>query len=330
MYQTTLHDSLFMRLFSGNSDPEKGAKLASQVTRKLRYLASYKTWQSDSMSPLRLAYAGLSYAGHDDVTKCDSCHVVLSQWQRGDDPVSKHRAHYPDCPAVNSDITDDDIITIVTSLESNPRFGIRRSSASKSKDSADSTAGTVAQSTSALMPPSNLSYIEACQQIFKRATERNRAPVSAAAAVLDNERCADPPVDRSKPDYNQLRSERIRLSTFYDWPASAARIVSGEELAKAGLFFTGQADKVQCAFCRGSLSSWGAGDRAADEHRRHFPQCPFVRGESVGTAVLDNVDNRPVVQQQHQVPVDSVFIIENVYLAVCLTVQSSLENIYAT
>ena len=52
-------------------------------------------------------------------------------------------------------------------------------------------------------------------------------------------------MDRSHPDFVQLRSESVRLSTFYDWPSSAGHIVEPRELAAAGLFYTGHADRVQ-------------------------------------------------------------------------------------
>jgi len=60
--------------------------------------------------------------------------------------------------------------------------------------------------------------------------------------------------------------------------------VSAVELARAGFFYTGAIDRVQCAFCQGFLRNWVDGDTPEGEHRRHFPDCPFVRG----TAVSDN------------------------------------------
>ena len=89
-------------------------------------------------------------------------------------------------------------------------------------------------------------------------------------------------MDRSHPDFVQLRSESVRLSTFHDWPSSAGHIVEPRELAAAGLFYTGHADRVQCAFCRGYLRNWRQGDRPMQEHRRHFPDCPLIRGAAAG------------------------------------------------
>jgi len=85
------------------------------------------------------------------------------------------------------------------------------------------------------------------------------------------------PVDRSNPDFERLKDETVRLSTFDDWPERAASIVDPRDLAKAGMFYTGQSDRVQCAFCRGCLRNWVQGDKPAEEHRKHFPDCPFMK-----------------------------------------------------
>lgn len=103
-------------------------------------------------------------------------------------------------------------------------------------------------------------------------------------------------INRDNPDFEVLKDENVRFLTFYDWPESAARIVDARELAKAGLFYTGQADRVRCAYCFGSLRGWEPGDRPADEHRRHFPNCWFVRNANGGA--FDVVDHKlPVAKQ---------------------------------
>jgi len=66
----------------------------------------------------------------------------------------------------------------------------------------------------------------------------------------------------------------VRLTTFSDWPATAK--VAAADLARAGFFYTGGTDRVQCAFCEGFLRNWLLGDTPEGEHRRHFPDCPFV------------------------------------------------------
>lgn len=93
-----------------------------------------------------------------------------------------------------------------------------------------------------------------------------------------------------------MKSEAERLRTFQmpnkaQWPLS---FVTPEELATAGFFYLFNEDRVQCAFCRGVVCGWEPGDRPLQEHRHHFPICPFIREEDVGNIPLgdDPVRNR--------------------------------------
>jgi len=95
-------------------------------------------------------------------------------------------------------------------------------------------------------------------------------------------------IDRNNPDLELLSNEDVRFSTFHDWPERAARVVNPRELAKAGLFYTGQADRVQCAFCLGCLHGWEQGDRPANEHDKHFPDCSSMRSDNKALDVLDH------------------------------------------
>ena len=92
----------------------------------------------------------------------------------------------------------------------------------------------------------------------------------------------------------RMRSEEARLMTYTRWPNHAS--VSPEDLARAGFFYTGSNDRVQCAFCENVLRNWETGDNPTFEHRRHFPRCRFVLGQDVG-----NVPIPPAQRQRAQV-----------------------------
>ena len=68
---------------------------------------------------------------------------------------------------------------------------------------------------------------------------------------------------------------KSRLETFINWPSN--HIVSSTQLAKAGFYFLHRDDRVQCAFCLGTLHNWKEGDTAMGEHHRHFPHCLYVQ-----------------------------------------------------
>lgn len=216
---------------------------------ELTRLASYVNWPSAAaVRPCALSRHGFTYEGHGDTTRCVACGVVVNNWQRGDRPVDVHRTRSPSCPFVvdESGRDDDDVGTTLRQLRLNDPHA-----------SSFRTDGETATDSST-------------------APSQQTPPDTTSSSA----------VDRSRPDLARLRSESDRLSTFADWPSSAA--VTSRELAAAGLFYTGLADRVQCAFCGGCLHSWSAADRPAHEHRRHFPDCSLVRdGASAGN------DNSP-------------------------------------
>ncbi|KAJ0064891.1 hypothetical protein NL108_017309 [Boleophthalmus pectinirostris] len=99
----------------------------------------------------------------------------------------------------------------------------------------------------------------------------------------------------------QMRRERNRLQTFQNWPLEAP--VRSTDLAKAGFFYLGPGDKVQCFCCGGVLRCWVHGDSPVTEHKRHFPTCNFILGRTVGNIPLqdgssDSVDGQLLSQLQ--------------------------------
>ncbi|XP_045887027.1 E3 ubiquitin-protein ligase XIAP isoform X2 [Micropterus dolomieu] len=88
-------------------------------------------------------------------------------------------------------------------------------------------------------------------------------------------------VDESTyPMAPHMRNEEARLQTFSSWPSTAP--VRPRDLAQAGLYYTGESDRVQCFCCNGMLGGWEAGDTAWGEHAKHFPYCFFILGHDVG------------------------------------------------
>ncbi|XP_061667352.1 baculoviral IAP repeat-containing protein 7 [Syngnathoides biaculeatus] len=99
----------------------------------------------------------------------------------------------------------------------------------------------------------------------------------------------------------QMRREGERLQTFQSWPTDSP--VTCGDLAKAGFFFLGPGDKVQCFCCGGVLRCWEQGDSPSAEHKRHFPTCSFILGRAVGNVPLlggsaDSVDGQLLSQLQ--------------------------------
>lgn len=115
-----------------------------------------------------------------------------------------------------------------------------------------------------------------------------------------------------------MRGEADRIRTFHNWPAASAAVTSGD-LARAGFFYLGPADKVQCFCCGGILRSWVQGDSPAAEHKRHFPNCGFILGRAVGNVPLqsgsssDSVDGQLLSQLQRMTMDDQGTAAQAVY-----------------
>ncbi|GFN99272.1 baculoviral iap repeat-containing protein 7-like [Plakobranchus ocellatus] len=71
------------------------------------------------------------------------------------------------------------------------------------------------------------------------------------------------------------QSEEARLQTFESW--AGVRGTSAAEFAQAGFVYIGPPDRVQCVVCQGILKNWNDNDSPIEEHRKHFPDCRFVK-----------------------------------------------------
>ncbi|CAG0914368.1 unnamed protein product [Notodromas monacha] len=90
----------------------------------------------------------------------------------------------------------------------------------------------------------------------------------------------------------KLKRESVRLRTFQRW---SSPLVMPEDLARAGFFYFNDSDRVQCVFCLGIIHQWERGDVPMEQHREHFPRCPFVIGLPVGNLPIRESRNEPPV-----------------------------------
>ena len=85
-------------------------------------------------------------------------------------------------------------------------------------------------------------------------------------------RCAAHCIPKSLPNYKICDQ---RLDTFKYWPCKEK--IRPEQLAKAGFWYTGNADRCQCAWCNIVIHSWEYFDEPLNEHRRHNKDCSFLK-----------------------------------------------------
>lgn len=68
--------------------------------------------------------------------------------------------------------------------------------------------------------------------------------------------------------------ELFRISTFARFPSSG---VTERSLARAGWFYTGVGDRVQCFRCNVTAEGWQVGDCPTEKHRQLSPSCSFIQ-----------------------------------------------------
>lgn len=74
--------------------------------------------------------------------------------------------------------------------------------------------------------------------------------------------------------HNPWSSMSDRLSSFQHFPLS--KEVSAERLARAGFYFTGEADQVRCFSCHATVKDWNQGDTPLKRHHQASPNCKFL------------------------------------------------------
>lgn len=74
-----------------------------------------------------------------------------------------------------------------------------------------------------------------------------------------------------RADFSLMNS---RLNSFRG--SSLAQEVSAERLARAGFYFTGQADRVCCFSCKKTVENWCRGDTPVERHKEVSPSCKFL------------------------------------------------------
>lgn len=87
------------------------------------------------------------------------------------------------------------------------------------------------------------------------------------------------------------RSELERQKTFEHWPL---HFIDKYDLARTGMFYTHENDKVKCYFCEVEIGLWEEIDHPVSEHIKWSPNCPLMRRRStnnipINTDALDRI-----------------------------------------
>ncbi|XP_035744379.1 baculoviral IAP repeat-containing protein 1 isoform X2 [Egretta garzetta] len=97
---------------------------------------------------------------------------------------------------------------------------------------------------------------------------------------------------------NIFEDEGVRLDSFKTWPAEAR--VEATALAKAGFFYTGKGDMVQCFNCAGCLQEWEEGENPVEGHAKWFPNSNCL--EVLGKSLKERPESPSMLQSAQQTP----------------------------
>ncbi|XP_053416121.1 baculoviral IAP repeat-containing protein 2 [Nycticebus coucang] len=205
---------------------------------ELYRMSTYSTFPAGvPVSERSLARAGFYYTGVNDKVKCFCCGLMLDNWKQGDNPIEKHKQLYPSCSFIQN--------LVSASLGS----------------------------TSKNISPVRSSFAHSLSPTLEHGGSFSGSYPSLSPNPLNSRAVEDFSPLRTNPYSYAMSTEEARFLTYRMWPLT---FLSPSELARAGFYYIGPGDRVACFACGGKLSNWEPKDDAMSEHRRHFPNCPFL------------------------------------------------------
>ena len=261
---------------------------------EINRLTTYRNWPSTApVTPQALARAGFFYTGKDDIVECFSCQGQIRDFEFGDTAMGEHKKHFPRCPFVRNAKNHGNI-----PMGGSPDFSTV-SSSEPSGASGTSTENKAKEKEASLFTTKDAEKLE------KEAKEKDKKPKAGNGNKGNKGASKATPKSSSKPEEdaatkadNQakstFKSEFKRLLSYQNWPESCP--ADPRDCAKAGFFFTGKEDIVQCFACFGKIGNFKAGDVPMVEHNRHFPSCPYILGLNVGNQPITSVQMASALQ----------------------------------
>ncbi|XP_050418714.2 baculoviral IAP repeat-containing protein 3 [Patella vulgata] len=252
-------------------------------------LGSFKSCPRQSEGrPIKLAKAGFVFTGTregDDTVTCFTCGVTKNNWLKYEDPLQVHKDLNPRCHFINNKsenfpilipepIVYDKILRTLheiyrskEDIEMGVTGGYSATNDTSSFDSLKLDSGSLTN----YGDTSNTTLKKTIKKQGINGYTRSQDPESRSLVTRS---ASDVLVDNIARQ--TMTAEEARLRTFGNWPRYLA--VRPAELARAGFYYLGSADRVQCAFCRGILRDWEEAESPVAEHWRYFSSCEFLRG----------------------------------------------------
>ena len=255
------------------------SKEFSDMAVEMHRLMSFGSWPRKNQFPLpsALVSAGFYYTGESDITRCFSCNGEVFNWRPDMYPDVIHRTRYPHCRLVKGEETRN------KPMQSSPEVYDKVETFFRKKSN---NIPFISRNTNIVKQPSNPHGMTNPILVnLRRPQVASNSPTISLESLSSTSSLLNSSGD--------MRFEQERLRSFAHWPKSD--MIQPSDLARAGMYFIGPGDRVQCAFCKGKLEGWIRGDNPLEEHRKHFgARCRFMQGAQVG--------NVPIVRGVSRVP----------------------------
>ncbi|XP_057671931.1 death-associated inhibitor of apoptosis 2 [Diorhabda carinulata] len=286
------------------------------MNEEVHRLATFSEWPTDAeVSPERIAKAGFFSTKQGLEVECFSCHIKISEWNYGDQVMTRHIALNPECPFVLNPTTSGNVPIIsptnVPSTSSrNPykTYDSRLATFENWPASDIVTPASLAQAGFYYLKEGDNTKCAFCKGVV-RAWEIGDDPekehikhfpccpfvifvikpklfahLNSIAKesfsninVVGNEQNLDAlgVYAHRGPKKANFATVEARLRSFVGW--SSDLIQTPEVLSEAGFYYEGMGDQVRCFHCDGGLRTWDPHDDPWTEHARWFPNCAFVK-----------------------------------------------------
>uniref|UniRef100_A0A2K5J139 NACHT domain-containing protein n=1 Tax=Colobus angolensis palliatus TaxID=336983 RepID=A0A2K5J139_COLAP len=272
----------------------------SQMRSEAKRLKTFVTYEPySSWTPQEMAAAGFYFTGVKAGVQCFCCSLILFGTSLRRLPIEDHKKFHPDCGfLLNKDVGNIAKYDIrVKNLRSRLRGGKMRYQEEEARLGSFRNWPFYAQGISPRVL-SEAGFVFTCEFLqSKKSSEEIAQYIQSYKGFVDitGEHFVNSWVQRELPvasaycNDSIFAYEELRLDSFKDWPWESA--VGAAALAKAGLFYTGIKDIVQCFSCGRCLEKWQEGDDPLEDHTRCFPNCPFLQNMKSSVEVIPDLQS---------------------------------------
>ena len=255
-------------------------------------LQSFLKWPNDAKAyASQLSSAGFYFSGEVDEVTCFACNGKIKDWKDTDVPIQKHKEMFPTCPLILGDIVGVNLLPPNFDDKNNLSIQNLLQKTNKVLRKTTETSQIIAPS---VETPNSNTPAQLSDQRQRETTTDHQPPTTndhqPQMPTTTPPQLRVPNHSRNNPLV--FRQESERLKSFDKWSDTCP--VTPNVLAKAGFYFCGPKDMVQCAFCYGKLEGWLQSDIPLIEHAKHFPNCSKFGKKQKTTNVRSLVNAHPM------------------------------------